>query len=289
MNSGAKLRLQERISAFPAMPGNASRVLQVLRDPKASAANIERVVSLDPGLTANILRYANSAFVGLRGKVGSLREAVVHLGLQRLQEMTVAASVNSMMVTEVPGYEVAPGEMWRHAIGVAVGAELLARDQRMASTGDAFTAGLLHDIGKLVAGEWVGEHWQELDTHSTFGHSFDDAERAVLGMDHGQCGADILEHWGLPRGLCAAVRYHHRPDQLPDPEGLTHDERRLVDLVHLADGVALMLGFNDGREGLSYAIHEPVAERLGMDDRKIEAFAARLLVAAEEMIGVVDE
>ena len=275
-------RIRSKISAFPAMPGNAHRVLNVLRDPTAGADAIEQVVGLDPGLTANILRFANSAFVGLRGKVGSLKDAVVQLGIQRLSEMTVAASVNSMMAEGIEGYDIEPGEMWRHSIGVAVGAEILARDLGLGVRGDAFTAGLLHDVGKMVCGEFVGERWSELTNATRDDIPFDAAERAVLAVDHAEIGAEILAHWALPGILVNAVRWHHRPDSNTDTES-----QPLVDVVHIADAIALMIGLNDGREGLRYEISSAVTKRLGLDGAQVEVFGSRLVIGAQEMLDVI--
>ena len=274
--------IRSKVDAFPAMPGHSLRVLKVLRSVDAGADAIEQVVGLDPGLTANILRFANSAFVGLRGKVGSLREVVAQLGIDRLAEMTMAASVNSMMGKRLKGYDIEPGEMWRHSIGVAVGAEILAKDYGLGVNGDAFTAGLLHDVGKLVCDSFVGNQWSEFVRVMPRCDSFDAAERQILSVDHAAVGAEILSHWGLPDVLVDAVRWHHRPDQVTD---LT--SRPLVDSVHMADAVAQMIGWSDGREGLDCEYSSEVAARLKLDQRSVEVLISKVIRGAEEMLEVI--
>lgn len=283
MNDANLDDLRQRIDAFPAMPGNTTRVLEVLRNPNAGADAIEKVVGIDPGLTANVLRFANSAFVGLRGTVGSLRDAVVQLGVGRLSEMAVAGSVNTMMSSGVEGYSIDAGEMWRHAVAVGVGSEILARDLGLTMAGDCFTAGLLHDVGKLICGQLVGERWRELKTAASANATFDAAERGVIGMDHAEIGAEVLQHWGLPEALVLAVRCHHRPE---GADG--HPAQPLVDVVHVADAVALMLGLGAGREGLGYQVSDDVVQRLDLDERKLESFAARVVVGAEEILQVIE-
>ena len=274
--------IRSKVDAFPAMPGHSLRVLKVLRSADAGADSIEQVVGLDPGLTANILRFANSAYVGLRGQVGSLRDAVVQLGIDRLAEMTMAASVNSMMGKRLKGYDIEPGEMWRHSIGVAVGAEILAKDRGLGVQGDAFTAGLLHDVGKLICDGFVGAQWSEFVRVVPRCDSFDAAERMVLSVDHAEVGAEILSHWGLPDVLVDAVRWHHRPDQVTDPAS-----QPLVDFVHIADAIAQMIGWSDGREGLDYEYSSEVAARLKLDSRGVEALVSQVIRGAEEMLEVI--
>jgi putative nucleotidyltransferase with HDIG domain len=172
--------------------------------------------------------------------------------------------------------------MWRHSIGVAVGAEILAKEGVRGMHGDAFTAGLLHDVGKIVCDGFVGVQWSQFVHASARGGSFDAAERKVLSVDHAQVGAEILAHWGLPDVLVDAVRWHHRP------LGVTHrGSQPLVDVVHMADAVVQMIGWSDGREGLDYEYSEEVAKRLDINDRRLERLIARVIDGAEELLEVI--
>ena len=102
------------------------------------------------GLTANLLKLANSAYFGIPAKVGSVRQAVILLGLKRLVQMVIAACTSAIMDRGVPGYDLPAGDLWRHSLAVSVAAEGLARELKMESAEEIFTAALLHDVGKLA-------------------------------------------------------------------------------------------------------------------------------------------
>ena len=123
----------------------------------------------------------------------------------------------------------------------------------------------------------------ELKNSAETMETFDNAERSVIGMDHAQIGAHVLEHWGLPDALVMAVRHHHRP-----AGAAGHAAQPLVDVVHIADAVASMLGLGAGREGLGYAVSLEVAERFQLDGVKLESFAARVVVAVEEVLQIIE-
>ena len=275
MSQPTKTRILDRIRGFPAMPGGVTAILAALADPDSEVEDLEVAIRYDPGLTANLLRLANSARFGCAGGIGSIRDAIVRLGRKRLGELTLAASASSVLDEPVPGYEIPAGELWRHSVAVACAAEELNRRVAGGGNTDVFTAALLHDVGKLVMGEFVGEELSPLERAVADGESFDLAERGTLGVDHAEIGALILEHWAFPEHLVRPVRWHHRPDDCPEPE-------RAVDIVHVADALAMTLGFNDGLEGLTYSISPGVVQRLGLSSDDLDEAAIETLAAIEE-------
>lgn len=142
----------------------------------------------------------------------------------------MASSVNGVMAREVPGYGLGRGELWRHAVAVSVISENLSKGLDLPVPEETFTAALLHDVGKLVLGGMVHADLARIEGALARGVSFENAEREVLGLDHAEAGAEILERWSIPEGLVSAVRWHHAPDRSPG-----HD---------------VMLGIGTGREGL---------------------------------------
>ncbi|MCA8939275.1 MAG: HDOD domain-containing protein, partial [Planctomycetes bacterium] len=137
---------------------------------------------------------------------------------------------------------------------------------------------LLHDVGKIVLGTYV-----EVDAEPIFevafagSKTFDEAEQEVLGIDHAEVGARLLESWGLPSAMVEAVRFHHRPQAL---EG----DKTLVALVHLADSLVMMSGVALGREGLSYRIQEDIVEALGVKTKDAEKALALAMIRLQEAI-----
>ena len=268
----------EQVASLPPMPASVARLTQRLGDPEISLAELSAEIQYDPGLTATVLRLANSVVFGLPRAVHSLQEAVVRWGTRRVFQLAVAAQLQGVLGTAVKGYGLPQGERWRHAVAVALVSERLALQEGGVAADVAFTAGLLHDAGKLVLGAFVAEEAAALGEAQARG--FDVAEQEVLGMDHAEVGAQIMAHWNLPAELVAAARYHHRPEAA---EGL----QRLVDVVHVADTVCLMEGIGAGRDGLHYVPSREAVVRLGLTVRKVEALVSEVLgglTAIEELL-----
>ena len=195
-------KVASAIKSFPGMPGTAVRLLALIDDPAMRVSQIEEILRHDPGLTANVLRLANSAYFGIPSKVGSIRQAVILLGLKHMIQMVIAACVGAIMDKPVPGYDLPPGELWRHSIAVSVAAEGLVKELKIEAAEEIFTAALLHDVGKLVLGDFIKDEFKQIETAVSQGISFEMAEKIVLGTNHAEIGARILTDWLLPAGNC---------------------------------------------------------------------------------------
>lgn len=264
------------VAAFPAMPGAAARLLNILDDPATSASEIEDALRYDPGLTANILRLSNSAYFGFASQVGSVHQAVVLLGAKRLTQVVTATCVNAVMDRPVEGYGLSAGALWRHAIAVSVAAEILVNELGLAEEPEIFTAALLHDVGKLVLGQYISEHMTHLPPEALANKPFQQVEKEVLGADHAEVGARILERWAFPQRIVHAVRWHHDPDAGGRADAM-------VDLIHVANVLCLMIGIGVGNEGLQYQIEPLASERLGLTTTHLERAASRTLQWVNEM------
>ncbi len=260
----------QEVRSFPTMTGTATKLLSMIDDPNTDVAKIEEVLRLDPGLTANILKLTNSAYFGLPCTVGSVRQAIVLLGLKRLTQLILASCVNAIIDKPVPGYDLSPGELWRHSIAVSIAAEDLVRELRLPEMPEIFTAALLHDLGKIVLGGYVKDELQAIDDKTSEDVSFVQAERMVLGTDHAEIGAMILTSWSFPSEIVEAVRWHHMPDEY-------EKKTILIDVVHLANVLCLMIGIGVGREGLLYVPSPEVTRRLGLKTTHLEVVASRTL------------
>jgi putative nucleotidyltransferase with HDIG domain len=276
MNGSAVLAIGAKVSSLPGMPGQAAKLLQLLQDPEASAVQVETLLRLDPGLTANILKLANSAYFGFSSRIGSVRQAMLLLGSRRLVQLVIASSVGAVLKQPVQGYALSPGELWRHSIAVSVAAEGLVGELKVAGAEEIFTAALLHDVGKLVMGAFVQQDLPGIEACAARGESFHLAERAILGTDHAEVGAQILARWRFPEAIVQAVRHHHDPDAAPDT-------RRLLDVVHVANVLCLMMGIGVGREGLRYAPSPQATRRLGLKTAHLERVSSQTLQSINEL------
>jgi HD-like signal output (HDOD) protein len=191
-NSGIPDKILQQVSAFPSMPKAAMKLRALISKKDVSIVEIERILRHDPGLAANVLRLANSAFFGLPSKVNTLKHAVMLLGVKRFSKIAVGTSMSKTMDTAVEGYGLSPGELWLHSIAVSTTAEALAKNRKLAETDDFFLPALLHDLGKMVLGKFVKAEQSKIDSLVSSVVPFVIAEKEVLKTDHAEIGALIL-------------------------------------------------------------------------------------------------
>ncbi|MCR4399772.1 MAG: HDOD domain-containing protein [Syntrophomonadaceae bacterium] len=268
-----KMSLSQVVAAveeIPALPQVLLRVMKVSEDPNSTAQDMHNVITQDQGLTARVLRLANSAFYGFPRRINTVTEATVLLGFRTIRSIALAASVSDLLGREVAGYALAPGELWRHSQASAIAARHLARTLKHPNPEVAYTAALLHDIGKVVLNRYLqAAYHQVLETVTGSGLSFSEAEERVLGFTHAQVGARVADKWNLPPELVEAIACHHLPEEAQvDP--------LLTALVHVADAVAMMMGLGLGVDGLAYPLSPLALERLGLDEPRVEALMAQL-------------
>ena len=262
------------------MPGTALKLLAMIDNPAMRVSQIEKILCQDPGLTANVLRLANSAYFGIPARVGSIRQAVILLGLKRLIQMVIAACVSAIMEKSVPGYDLPPGELWRHSIAVSVAAEGLVKELKVDAGEEIFTAALLHDVGKLVLGEFVKDDLEQIETAVSEGIAFETAETIVLGTNHADTGAQILTNWSLPAEIVKAVRWHHAPEK-------AEQANTMLDIVHVANFMSMLIGFGIGRDGLQHQPSVEVTDRIGLEPHHLEKVASQTMQWVNELSEVL--
>ena len=257
------------IRSFPSMPATGAKMLKMLEDPETSIDEIEDVLRHDPGLTGNVLKLANSAYFGIPSKVSSVRQAVLLLGLRKLIQLVVASCVGAVMDKPVPGYDLPPGDLWRHSIAVSIAAEALVKDKKNIDAEDIFTPALLHDIGKLILGHFVKDELEDIEKIAGKGVPYVVAENMVLGTDHAEVGAQVLTQWSFPRDVIEAVRWHHDPD-FPEQAKVP------VDIVYLSNLLCQVNGKGGVDNGVVYDLSPTVMERLGIDISQFDAIASNV-------------
>ena len=260
--------IMKKVSSFPSMPRAGIKLRTLLAEEDVSTDEIEGILRQDPGLATNVLRLANSAFFGLPQKVGSLKHAVVLLGLKRFAQIAVSASMSKTMNKAVEGYGLSPGELWLHSIAVSNTAEAIAKYKKFDEANDVFTPALLHDMGKLVLGEFVEEELQKIKSITANGVPLDIAENMVLGTDHAEIGALILAKWSIPVNIVDAVRWHHNPER-------NKNSTAQSDIVYISNLMCEIDGDSDADDGQFSAPSSIVLERLGIKIEQYEVFSEK--------------
>lgn len=263
-------RIMRQVKSFPGMPTTAAKLLPLLREPDSSMARIEDLIKYDPGLTANLLKLTNSAYFGLPSRISSVRQAILLLGRKRLLQLVTTMCMSGLMKKAVPGYDLPQGGLWRHSIAAAVAAERLVQSLSLTQADEVFTAALLHDIGKMVLGEYVREDLQSIEQMVAKGISFEVAEYMVLGTNHAEVGARILQGWSMPLELVHAVAWHHDPDQC-------EDRCLLSDVVHVANVAVRGIDCGKRRSDPCADASSKAVDRLGLGPADMAALAEQTL------------
>lgn len=239
-------RIMKNIERVRPLSRAAEKALSALRDPDVAVPSVVDILKYDPTITATVLRYCNSAVSGARQQINSLQQAVVIIGLKQLRSLILTAAVESYFPVKPDGYEVSRLELWRHSLAVALISEDLARLAGAVPQDEAFTAGLLHDIGKVVIMQAVGADWGNvrMQLESMTG-DFLAIEKDIFGISHPEVGGIILDKWKFSESIQVAARFHHDP---PAPEGPLLP----VHIVHMADIAAILAGWGTGLDGLHY-------------------------------------
>ncbi len=267
-------KLMWDMKALPTLPTTVAELAKLLKDERAGSAAFERLVLPDPALTANLLKLANSAYFGLRRKVGSVRQAITLLGTRRVFEIAASAWFCKALPKQIPGYGINAKSFWLHCIAVAALSEQLAKEACTAPPDMVFTAGLLHDVGKLVLGSLLmsrsDDVLAEIDTSQM---SFVAAEGKVLGLDHNEVGEALATEWSLPREIGWAARWHHNPADAPEEV-----DQELVDLVHLADNIAHSMGLGADIGELSRSLDRGSIDRLILGEEDMDRAAGESVI-----------
>jgi putative nucleotidyltransferase with HDIG domain len=270
----------QEASMLPPIPQTAQKALAIIRNPETNAADLAEILASDQVLAARVLRWANSAYYGMENRIVTVRQAIVILGLNVIQELVMASSVSDQMNQPLPGYGLKRGELWHHALGTAVGAQLISKQQCLKIDQEAYYAGLLCDIGKLI----FEKHLREVNwNNSDWGRlSFLEMERAYFGIDHAALGAELAHHWQLPEELVTAIAFHHEPQRTPR-------YKELVAAIHLAYMSMKVLGIGIGIDGLRYPLEQEALTTLGMSWEDLFALSEQVgehLARAKELIDI---
>ncbi len=279
-------KILRSLNRLPAFPATVHKVTSIISNPDSSLSELVEVIRLDQAITANILRMCNSAYFGLRHNVDNVHDAVMYLGKQNVVRAVMAAGTSRFFKDE-PGYEAEAKDLWEHAVGTALMSQILAKKILKRDDPQLFTAALLHDIGKIILGEFVSEKYLEMkNIMSLRSCSFLEAEEDVLGMNHAGLGGVIATSWHFPLDIQPAIAHHHRPDRHPETAN------PMPWLIHLADQACLMMGIGSRADGLSYYGLQDALNRFGFSHKDFEEAMGLLfaeLDGARELIGIVQQ
>jgi putative nucleotidyltransferase with HDIG domain len=217
------------IRAITPIPQAALEIINVISCGDYETAEIASIIETDQVLAAQVLRLCNSPLLGLKRTIDSIDAAVVILGGSNLLQMVATAAIDSLLVERQDGYAMLKGGLYKHAIGVAHAAKIIAGQNGLVDPGVAYAAGLLHDIGKVVLDQYFSLFRPLFyQNHDQLEHDLIELEHRLLGVNHQEVGLLLAKDWSLPEAIAQAIAHHHHPEQAASHSALVH-------LIYLAD------------------------------------------------------
>ncbi len=267
-------QLKNAIANVTPIPQIALKVLRMLQGRKYNMDQLAKEIRQDQIISARILRLCNSAYFSHNVKIDSIDRALVVVGEKHLLELVISASMENFFSQKAGGYSLCKGGLFKHAVGTAMICEKLAGFGKKLPKDLAYTAGLLHDIGKAALDQYMNiaypMFYRRTQENS---ENLINVELELFGLNHTEAGGRLAKEWSLPERLAEAIRYHHEPEKATiDPE-LTH-------LVYIAD--LIMSRFLVGQE-----LERLDSEYLGASLEKIGIKSDQFQVLIENIAGII--
>lgn len=220
MGDDATKKIEQYIKSMPSLPTTVAKVLEVCNNPRTSPADLNHVISLDPVLVGRVLKLINSAYYGLGQQVTSLVRAIIMLGINTVKNLALSSAVLRNLSSRKDFQALDMEGFWRHSLCVGVAAKVLAKrrgvDSKQAE--EYFTAGLLHDIGKIPLNAVMSKQYvMAVSVSDRERISLHRAEERMLGIDHALSGAMIAQAWRLEGAVGDAIAHHHAYQEYQGP------------------------------------------------------------------------
>jgi putative nucleotidyltransferase with HDIG domain len=228
--------LKHRIDKLKPVPDIARMIISRIEYSGAGAYDLEKYIIKDQALAANVLKLCNSPDYGFQKQIHSIRRACELLDPETFKNIVLAASGFNLYNDTIKGYALEKGEMLNHSLCCAEVARLISQEKEINSPDVVFTAGLLHDIGKVILEQYFFEKFNFImDTVINEDIHILDAENEILGYNHAQVGGIMARDWNLPEILAESISFHHQPEKAKEnPE--------VVSIIHIADCICSMVG-----------------------------------------------
>ncbi len=276
--------VERSVNDLPAMPTVVSKVIEIADSLDGSAQDVQKIIATDQALTGKVLRVVNSAYYGAAGQISSITQGVMVLGMRQLRNLTLSLAAMSLVKSRAAHMVEHQAAFWRHSFAVGSASMMVGKQARLPQSrlDDVFTGGLLHDLGRLFLLSFFYDlFFATLQMAEERGCTTEQAEKALLGLDHTEIGAMLAAHWKFPEGLLQIIRYHHGPM----PQG---DYFASVACVHLAE--ALTDEASEGKAFAEIAILDEVRSWAKLTEDEftfIQVTVSQQISEAEDMIGLM--
>lgn len=269
----------EDIQDIPTLPTVVNQILLATQSPSTNASDVGNMISEDIALTGKVLKLVNSSFYGFPQQIKTITYAIVILGFNKVKNIVLSASVFDAIDRKTKDKRFDIVEFWKHALGTAIASRVAARNLTSMEIEEAFIAGLIHDIGKVILSNYLTEECVSvLDEIEKKDILFMEAEDEVIGFGHDRIGLWLMDKWKLPQPFQEAVLCHHTPLKARGNKEYTY-------VVHVGDIVARSLDIGNGGDQKIPAMEKKVWKELGFSlkimDRVMEETMNELSRAKE--------
>ena len=260
--NGFKDKILGSIDELPPMPQVVAKTRSLLADTTSDAKKISRVIETDQGIASKVLKIANSAYYGLSGKISTIQHATVVLGAKTLAEIVTMSGTVKLLNGKLPGYGYETNELWLHSLAVAQGAKIIAGMRKPDMLDEAHTAGLIHDVGKIILDNHVLERKADIDVFMDMEEkAFIDAETQFFGFDHAEIASEVCKKWRFPETMRLAIKCHHQPS--------ASDGDYLSYILHAADYIAMLSGIGYDDDDFLYELEEGTKDFLKLNQEDV--------------------
>jgi len=276
----------DRMSKLPTIAVMLNKCSELMENSSVSASAVAEMISKDQSITSMVLRLVNSSFYGLPQKINSVNQAIVVLGFNTVRNLVLSCSVFDVFWKGDGSTRFSMFEFWKHSIGCAAVAKIIGSRVGVHQFEDAFIAGLLHDVGKIVLARYFRDDFlMILRIVQEKNMLFKEVEKQILGFTHAEIGGYLAKKWNLPGNLIEGITFHHTPS-------LSKNNTNLVLAVHLADIVCRGLGFGSGGDDLIPQLDTSAWNNSGLTMRVLEKLLPEIdkeIERASDFLSVLTE
>lgn len=256
-------RIVNKITELMPLPGTIQKIVDLTRNPDTQLKKISDALESDEAMASKVLKLANSSFYGFSKQVKTISHAVVCLGFNTIKQMSLTAHSFSVLDQKLDGYYLDKGSMFQHSFGTALASRLLATKMFYPNAEEVYLMGLLHDVGKVILNQYAAEEFKKVvELYNQGGIAFYEAERQILGFDHGEIGAAVCKKWNLSDDIVDTIRCHHSPEEASSSNLSVH-------MVHIANIIVTIMGIGIGAGGIDQKISEKSLAALNLKEEDI--------------------
>lgn len=269
------------IKQLPTLPTVYTTLTEAIANPRATSNDIAQIISSDQAASTKVLRAANSAMFGLRGRIETISQAIMHLGFNEIRNLIFAMSVINIFKKKSSSFAFNPVEFWKHSIAVGALTRFIGHSAGVINLENYFLGGVLHDVGKLLIFEFAEGEFKSAVEYAEANHlPIIEAEKQVLGINHTNIGGALAENWKLPIDIKNCILFHHKGFIDNKPDILTAS-------CHAANIIARMLNFGSSGDDVIPAPNIEVWDYLKLEPRLFTKHYNLIIQTYEESVSLI--